>query len=590
MSGPRSFKAVVGSFKKIIKKAAKQAKKGVYDITPSDFYANSGKEITEWEVRKFGGFAKLKEAATIKEKPHPLENFTKEGIGSVIKKNNHKSGIYFITAAAPTTYVDWSDELIKKASDGEDVVAYNLHEKAFAAVNSFVKKNNAELVILPMPAHVKALHSQPKHYDPSLLPYLSNFATEYVFNPHLRAIEAHINPQQTNPLTGLKRLRVHRTDISGNIKEGISTKKLKTSLIVAHSKQMMEVVATGINTHPRIIHSTGCITKPAYLKNRIGMIANEDHKLGGLIVEIEGDIFHIRQVQFDPEDGSFVDLATRYNANGSTVFERAEAFKMGDLHPGHEDQGVLDAHYRLWDIIQPKKIFLEDFFDGASISHHTERKKLTKAKLPEKFKDLPTEIDEAKRVLNEVWGKAPKDTKFYATASNHPEHVMRYLDEGRYIHDIKPNYILAHRMVVMSLDGKNPLKEMVDPNNRMLWTDENEDIFIEGVQMNAHGHLGTNGAKGGKVVHEMALGNAMVAHSHTPSIYHDLFTVGHSTVHRHGYNNGPSTWIPASGAVYKRGQKQLYLFIQNKFQSSSSARNKKAATNGRKSKRSSKKA
>lgn len=210
-----------------------------------------------------------------------------------------------------------------------------------------------------MPAHVKALKAQPLHYDPALKPFKSKFATEFTFNSHLKAIEAHINPQQINPLTGLKRLRIHK--YTENNQPGAEIKRLKTSVIVAHSKQMLEVVPTGNESHPRLIHSTGAITTPSYLRNRIGMIANEDHKLGGLIIEIKGGVFWVRQVQFDVKDGSFVDLGVRYHANGKAVPERAEAFKMGDVHPGHHDDGALNAIYRLWDIIKPKRIFLEDF-------------------------------------------------------------------------------------------------------------------------------------------------------------------------------------------------------------------------------------
>jgi hypothetical protein len=167
----------------------------------------------------------------------------------------------------------------------------------------------------------------------------------------------------------------------------------------------------------------------------------------------------------------------------------------------------------------------------------------------------------AKETLDKILAKAPKDAKFVATASNHPEHVMKYLEEGRYLNDCKENYDIGHRMVVMSLDGKNPLKEYLDPDSKMNWTGENDDLYIEGVQMNVHGHLGLNGARGSKQGHELSYGNAMVAHSHTPSIYHDLFTVGHTTHERHGYNNGASSWILCSGAVYQGGQKQLYMII-----------------------------
>lgn len=500
-----------------------------------------------------------------KKEPHPLANFTKESLGSIIKENNHSKGVFVITSAAPISSLDWDTDQKIRAEAGEDIIGENLFQEGFDAIQTYLKAREAQLVILPMPAHVKSLCKQPRHYDPKLLPYRDCFATEYTFNSHLKAIEAHINPQQINPLTGLKRLKINR--FTDNYEPGQEIKRFKTSIIVAHSKQMMDVIPTGNNTHPRIIHSTGAITKPSYLRNRIGMIANEDHKLGALIVEIVDDIFYLRQIQMHPVNGSFVEHGKRYHADGRITEERAEAFKMGDIHPGHQDDRALEAMYELWDVIKPKRIFFEDFFDASSISHHLERKKLTQAKIArdmEHFADLPTEIAYAKKTLESIWAKAPKDAKLIATASNHPEHVMRYLEESRYVNDCVPNRVIGHEMWLDAYGNKNPLQLRLDPKNRMEWTNENQDIFVEGVQMNAHGHLGVNGSRGSKVGHELAYGNAMVAHSHTPSIYHDTFTVGHMTHERHGYNNGPSTWILCCGAVYKGGQKQLYMIVKGR--------------------------
>lgn len=509
----------------------------------------------------------------IERKPHVLEDFTREALGTIIKENNHQEGTYFITAASPTSYLDWSEEDSKRAANGEDVVAENLFVPGFKAVQTFLKANDAKLVILPMRAHVKALQKQPLHYDPRLKLYKNLFATEYTFNKHLKAVDAYLNPQQINPLTGIKRLRIHKYNAKN--KAGEEIRNFKTSVIVAHSKQMLEVVPTGNSTHPRLVHSTGAITEPAYLRNRIGMMADEDHKLGGLVIEIKGDVFWLRQVQFDVENGSFVDLGKRYHASGKVSVERAEAFKMGDCHPGHHDDAAINAMYKLWDKIKPKRIFFEDFFDGTSISHHLEKKKLTRSKIKGVFANLPTEIEAAKVVLTKMWDMAPKDALLYATASNHPEFIMRYLDEGRYISDISENYQIAHRMIVMNLDGKNPLKEYLDPKSKMIWTHENEDIYVEGVQMNVHGHNGINGARGSKIGNELAYGNVMTAHSHTPSIYHDAYTVGHMTHERHGYNNGASTWVLCCGAVYKGGQKQLYMFVDGSAYNPSRDKSKK---------------
>lgn len=520
----------------------------------------------------FGDMETLKNASVevfpeyfdgIEKQPHIHSDFTKEALGTIIKENNYQEGTFFLTAVSPVNHLNWSPEDYEKAKKGEDVIAYNVFAPGMRAVKNFLKRKNAELVLLPMPAHVRALEKQPLYYDPRLKKMKDRFATEFTFNSHVKAIEAYINPQQINPLTGLKRLKVHR--YTHMYRPGQEIKRFKTSLIIGHSKQMMEVIPTGNDSHPRIIHSTGAITVPSYRRNRIGMIANEDHKLGGLILEIRGDVFWLRQVQFNPNDGSFIDLGTRYYADGRVSEERAEAFKMGDLHPGFHDSVALEAIYKLWERIQPKRIFFEDFFDGASISHHTEKKRLTRAKLHKErkyFKDLPTEIGMAKKVLEEIWSKAPTDAELIATASNHPEHVQQYLDRGSYVNDTSENYDIAHRMIVMELDGKNALQEYLDPDRRMNWTDQNEDYFVEGVQMNAHGHLGVGGSRGSPQGHELSYGSSMTAHTHKPGIYHDAWIVGHSTEPRHGYNNGPDNWVLCSGAVYKGGHKQLYMIIK----------------------------
>lgn len=523
------------------------------------FNLDKSTEALRHVYRRFHGTSGVPKVEAPVKKPHPFADFTKEALGSIVKVNDYNTGVFFVTAASPTSHINEQGEI-----EDDFFIGANVHKKGFSAVNNFCKRKDAQLIIMPMRAHVKALKDQPNHYDPILREHADTFATEFTFNRHLKAIEAELNPQQINPITGLKRLKGKPGTLFSGAEVGnkINTeiKRFKTSLIIAHSKQMMEVIATGNNTHPRIIHSTGCITEPAYLRNRIGMIAEEDHVLGGLIVEIKDGVFHIRQAQIDPSDGSFVDVGTRYHADGSIEFERAEAFKMGDIHPGLHDSKVLDCWYEIWDIVKPKRIFYEDFFDGKSISHHLMKKNLTRQKLEPWFKTLKDELEMARKVLYSTIERAPKDAEILATASNHPDHVFRYLEEGRYIND-DVNFDIAHRMVVDDLDGNNPLKRYLDPESKMRWLHENDDYFVEGVQFAAHGHLGVNGTRGGRAGFETNYGKAMLAHSHTPGIFHQVFQVGHSSKARHGYNNGPSTWIPCSGTVYKRGQMQLHMVI-----------------------------
>lgn len=484
-----------------------------------------------------------------KSKPRPHQDFTREALGNPKSVNKVKTKRFFLTAIG---------------------LGQPLHKEGFKAILSFCEKKKAKLILLPMRAHVRAMEDQPNYYDPELKAYKNCIYTEYVLNSRLKALELQINPQQVNPLTGLHRIR-GRTEESYD-KEIVEyrdmiTRQKKQSIIVAHSKQLMEVFATGNDSYPRIIHSTGAITRPNYLLDRrIGHIATEDHDLGGLIIEVNGDEFYPRQVQINPANGSFVDLGERFKADGTVVKEAAEGFVMGDIHPGHESDEALGVWHEIWGYTNPKKIFLHDWLDGTSNSPHLEKRKYSNAVRPSPFKDIPTELEYAKKVLYEkVADKAPKGSKLYLVPSNHPDFTERYIESGRYINDCAENYKIAHRFVVEKLDGKDPLRSRLDPDNRFEWPAREDDIIVEGVQCNAHGDMAADGVKGSPMALEKTYSAAMTAHSHKPGITHELFSVGHSSEDRHGYNRGASSWIKCSGLIYKGGHRQLIMVINGRY-------------------------
>lgn len=486
-------------------------------------------------------------------KPHPLGDFTHENFAAVRRATGKKSGRAFVTAASPVSTMS------EKFTLGSREVASNLFVPGFKSVQTWVKETGGELVILPMRAHMPALNSQPDHYDPRLRGFRSNFAAEFQFSEHLRAMDVHLNPQQVRPLTGLHRVRGRQA-----VKIGETTVPLRAnqSVIFAHAQQDLETLATGNNTPPRWICTTGAITKPEYLRNRVGVLAAEAHILGGLIVEWEEDVFWVRQVQFNLDDGSFVDMGVRYRPDGKVEKGvRAEALRLGDLHAGHGT--MLDDAARLAKLVQPKRVFVEDVFDGGSINHHDSKKPLTRALKPKQFKSLEAELAECARVLKQVRGLAD-DAVFVIVDSNHHDFVTKWIESGEYVRDTV-NYRLGHEMVLDLLDGRLPLQTRLDPEARFTWLTAEDDYFVAGVQMASHGHLGANGMRGSKAQLEVIHGDAMVGHMHTPSIRGRLYVVGHSSDGRHGYNAGPSSWLICRGVVWSGGAKQLIVSIDGRF-------------------------
>lgn len=508
-----------------------------------EFLQKNSEDVYAGIYRRFG--QKVIDKVNKKLTPHPHEDFTREALGNISKTTNGKRKRFFITAVG---------------------AAAPLHVDGFNTILKYCEKEKAELVLLPMLAHVKALQDQPNHYDPLLKPYLNKFATEFIFNENIKAIELYLNPQQINSLTGLKRVRGRdKLSVDPETSHLLKNHK-KSSLIVAHSKQLMETLPTGNNSVPRIIHSTGSITVPNYQKNRVGVIAGEDHLLGGLILEVNDDEFYITQVQINERDGSFVDkYAKRFYPNGDVVQERAEAFVMGDIHPGLHSQVALNVWYEVWDIIRPKKVFVHDWLDGKSISHHLTKKRIQRAMLPTAFKTLEGEMEVAKEVLDQIYNNMPEDADMYLVASNHPDHVTSYIDEGRYMKDSNENYALGHRMVVETLDGQDPIKNRIDPEGKFIWLERNQDFYVEGTQCASHGDVGANGSRGSIKQNEDVYSSSMTAHTHAPGIYHDAFVVGHTSIDRHGYNNGPSGWLVCSGSIYRGGHKQLVIALKSNW-------------------------
>ncbi len=119
---------------------------------------------------------------------HPYEHFTKESLGRIPKKFNEKNGVYIITSATPAILREGEHGRMIGKSTMKDgfKLSSNLNKPFFNAMLNFQKYCNAELLILPMRAHMPPLNKQPNHYDPDLLQYKDNFTTDAIITPNLK--------------------------------------------------------------------------------------------------------------------------------------------------------------------------------------------------------------------------------------------------------------------------------------------------------------------------------------------------------------------------------------------------------------------
>ena len=419
------------------------------------------------------------------------------------------------------------------------------------ALQSYCEAREAHLRILPMKAHREPMQKQPGFYDTILYPFIEQrfLATEVKFNENLKAIDLQINPQQVDPLSGITRIG-------------------RSSMLVAHPVPAMKVLAASNSGLPRMVHTTGVCTDPTYLVNRVGLLARQGHRLGAIVVELDGNRFHLRQLQADT-DGSIVDLGLRFCADGSIIEQQAESFTLGDIHAGQHDESALGAWKEVTQFVKPKNIFLHDLFNGLSINHHMQHNMLAKVEVPAHLDTLEKELGVTREVLYRIAAWNP-ESAVSVVDSNHNAWAYGYLTEGTWARD-RVNYRTAHRMVGHVLSGKNPLAAEVDPDNKCRWLGRDEDVLLAGIQHANHGDKGPNGAKASYTNLEQAYGAGNYGHIHTPGILRESWFVGTSSILKQGWNSGPSGWLHSSVLTYPSvtpgaiGLRQMITSLEGDF-------------------------
>lgn len=471
-----------------------------------------------------------------------------------------KDIVFAHLSSATDDYVDFSKERNKIRTYVVSAVVpnQNLDIEFVEALKLYCKENNAEFLALP----TVGVHSKDTFFDERIYTYADHFANEFVFNKNVKAVDFSIKPQQIIPTTGINRLG-HKT----------------TSLIIPATKISFEVEPVANSGHPHIIHATGCLTVPEhYTRTRIGAIAKEDHKRSALVIEVENDLFHVRQLIWNDEQKQFFDINRKYTSSGSFDYKMA-AFVFPDLHFGSHDPHVVNIWYEIMRLTQPDYCMIHDAFDGISINHHAEGDYyFYQNHIPKHLKTLPLEIDAFSVFVKDmVENRLPEHTKAMMVASNHPEWLINYLKYGKYAKadSERENHALSLELALhMIRDKMNPFEYYLKSrypgqhNDRIVWMTRDQDFYIGGRQLGVHGDKGIGGSRGSIKTHERNYGKSITGHTHRPGINREAVVVGTSTYTSLTYTVGtPSTWMNTCAITDEFGYYQLISVINKKYRS-----------------------
>ena len=419
-------------------------------------------------------------------------------------------------------------------------------------LEAYAKFIDAEILVIPFryknPTSIFTTNEEANDWwDESISKYLT--LNRHNLNNGLAILsDVKIQPTASQPLQGL---------------EGFTGDH---SCIVGHPRLELKTVPVMDGCRPKIMATTGCITKPNYTDSKNGSKGKFHHSLGFVIVEInDEETFFFRQVSATNQ-GDFIDLFYSVSNQEVKKEEDVEAIILGDIHVRQCNNEIINLTFdKLFANLKPKKVFLHDVMDSQSISHHNQKDPFLLHELEMKgFNDLGKEVDEMIK-----WLKRFENFDTYIVKSNHDEHIDRFLNETdwRKMTNLR-NAIPYMEYSLAKLNGlaKNGIVPYVInkfyPKFKCLKHDDN--INVKGYLLSSHGHIGSSGSRGSLQQFSKMSTKMVTGHSHTIGRVGGAVSVGTSTYLKLDYNRGASNWINAHGIVNRLGKFQHIVFFNTK--------------------------
>lgn len=423
---------------------------------------------------------------------------------------------------------------------------------------------DAELVVVPLryknPTSIWSKDQERDDWwDADVVPYLFNGRKK--LHPHLvLAADVKSQPTASSPLTGFESLTGAE------------------SCIIAHPRMQFRSVPVPSGRYPKILTTTGACTARNYSDTRAGKIGEFHHYLGALLVELDGGkFFHLRQINADRRDGSFIDVDKYYTAGGVLDAPPALGLVMGDMHARFCDPTVDRARFGpggVVDTLDPETLVWHDVHDGYAVNpHHRGNPFIAQAKYRGRVGDVREEVA---YTIDFVRSRT-KGRQSVIVPSNHDDFLSRWVQA----HDWKSDplnaefYLETARAMLASVKLGPGGAEYADPFR--YWVErlkgdaairclERDESFVLGrAESGHHGDKGPNGARG-SLKNLSRIGTRMNSgHTHSPGIEAGHYQAGTSTPLRLEYTHGPGSWLNTDIATYANGARSLITYIDGRW-------------------------
>lgn len=384
-----------------------------------------------------------------------------------------------------------------------------------------------------------------EYWAKEVIPYLD--ANRHKIHPYLAVLsDVKVHPTASVPLSGFNGLT------------GLE------SCIIGHPRVHLKSLPVLDGYMNKLLLTTGAVTVENYTDSKAGKKGEFHHQLGFIIVELDGDVFHVRQVIAD-SNGNFYDLDNKVeNGVVSKNTEGVPAMILGDLHIGEEDEKAVATSFDMMEMLQPNKVVLHDVFNGHSISHHEKR---------DPFQLLRREEDGSSSLKKEIaqmkkWFNKHPQYDYVVVRSNHDDFLDRWLmgEDWRKAAN-KAEYLKYASILAKGKAKKGIIPYILDKYfGAFVTTLGIDDSYrVLGWELGVHGHLGSNGSKGTAIQFKNLNTKNVTGHTHTPHREDGHLSVGTVTKLRVGFNKGMSSWMHSNVVIYPNGKASHIHIVKGRF-------------------------
>lgn len=481
-----------------------------------------------------------------REKPQKLER-------RKINKDVHR---FIVTSAQNNTFVD------KPTLKNLEAFAKFYKAEFFVGTFSYNQNSYGQLAVK---AGTKKAYETKLWFDPALENYIKAGDNRNIeIGPHLMWCgRANVLPTAIRPLENFE-------NYSG-----------RHSGIFPHAKQMMECVASMKHEATKFNYTTGTVTQQNYIQKKAGLVAEQHHTYGGLIVEVCKDgRWYVRQLVQDAE-GCMFDLSYRAKDGKVTGGHRPEGINWGDVHKATLPVATYNIAFGkggMLDTLRPKYQFIHDVLDWKARDLFVQWRKLPR----DAFINYVEGFDSVEAEINDVgafFRNIERDyTETIVVESNHDDFFLRWLDVADHRKDpinarffLKASTYLYDYMWVHKREP-NMLKWACGnglKNTRFLSVDESFIIckkYRGGIECGMHGNFGPNGAGGSTAAFNRMGRRVNVGHAHTSYLSQwGTATAGLLGDNDQGYNHGPSSWSNTQILTYSNGARAMITFWKGDY-------------------------